>query len=60
MPKITTQYTESAREITVTTYRNGKPVTKTITDKNSGLTTIEVYKEGVKFPIERYVYNRVC
>lgn len=56
---IATKYDENARTITVTVTRNGKPVTKTITDKSSGLTTVEVYKEGVKFPIERYVFNRV-
>jgi hypothetical protein len=56
---ISYQYSENSREIIVTVYRNRKPVTKTITDKTTGLTTIEVFKEDVKFPIERYVYNRV-
>ena len=56
---ISTQYSEDSRTITVTVLRNRKIVSKTITDKTSGLTTVEVYKEGVKFPIERYVYNRV-
>ena len=56
---ISTQYAENAREIVVTTFKNKKPVTKVITDKSTGLTTVEVYKEDVKFPIERYVYNRV-
>lgn len=56
---ITVQYNENAREIVVITLKNRKPVTKVTTDKASGLTTIEVFKEDVKFPIERYVYNRV-
>jgi hypothetical protein len=56
---ISTQYSENAREIVVTTFRNKKPVTKVITDKTSGLTTVEIYKEDVRFPIEKYVYNRV-
>ena len=56
---ISTQYSENAREITVTVFRDRKPVTKTITDKTSGLTVVEVYKEDVKFPIEKYIYNRV-
>ena len=56
---ISTQYSENAREIVVTTFKNKKPVTKTITDKSTGLTTVEVYKENVKFPIERYVYNKI-
>jgi hypothetical protein len=56
---ISTLYSENAREIVVTTFRNRKPVTKVITDKTSGLTTIEIYKEDVRFPIEKYVYNRV-
>ena len=56
---ISTQYSENAREITVTTFRNKKPVTRVVTDKTSGLTTIEVFKESIKFPIERYVYDKL-
>jgi hypothetical protein len=56
---ISTQYSENARTITVTVLCDRKPVTKTITDKTTGLTTVEVYKETVKFPIEKYVYNRI-
>lgn len=56
---ISSLYSEDSRQIVVTTFKNRKPVTKVITDKNTGLTTVEVYKEDVKFPIERYVYNRV-
>lgn len=56
---ISTQYSENAREIVVTVFRNRKPVSKTVTDKTTGLTTVEVFKEDVKFPIERYVYNRI-
>lgn len=57
---LTTQYSEDARKIVITTFKDRKPVTKVITDKCTGLTAIEVYKEGVKFPIESYVYNRIC
>ena len=56
---ISTQYSENSREIVVTVFRNRKPVSKTVTDKTTGLTTVEVFKENVKFPIERYVYNRI-
>lgn len=56
---ISTQYSENAREIVVTVFRDRKPVSKTVTDKTTGLTTVEVFKEDVKFPIERYVYNRI-
>lgn len=56
---ISTQYSENAREIVVTVFRDRKPVSKTVTNKTTGLTTVEVFKEGVKFPIERYVYNRI-
>ena len=59
MPNISTLYSENAREITVTVMRNKKIVSKTVTDKTTGLTTVEVYKEDVKFPIERYVYNKI-
>ena len=59
MPVISTQYSETAREITVTVYRNRRVVNKTITDKTSGLTIVEVYKEGCKDPIEKYIYNKV-
>lgn len=56
---ISYQYSENSRETVVTVYRNKKPVTKVITDKTTGLTTVEVFKEDVKFPIERYVHNRI-
>ena len=56
---LTTQYSEDARKTVVTTLKDRKPVTKVTTDKITGLTTIEVYKEGVKFPIERYVHNKI-
>ena len=59
MLNISSQYSENAREIIVTIFRNRKPVTKTVTDKTTGLTTIEVFKEGVSVPVERYVYNRI-
>lgn len=53
------KYSENRTKVSVTTYLNRTPVTKVITEKSTGLTTIEVYKEGVRNPIERYVYNRI-
>lgn len=59
MPNLSVQYSENAREIIVTVFKNRKAVTRTVTDKSTGLTVTEVYKEGIKKPVERYVYNRV-
>lgn len=59
MHNISTQYSETAREVIVTVYSNRRVVTKTITDKHTGLTIVEVYKEGVKAPVEKYVYNKI-
>lgn len=61
MPNVGMQveYAEDANKITVKTFRNRKLVTVVITEKRTGLTTTEVYKEGVHNPIERYVYNRI-
>ena len=59
IPNVQIQYSENANAITVTTFRNRKPVTKVVTDKRTGLTVTEVFKENVKKPIERYVYNKI-
>lgn len=55
---ITYQFSENSRYIIVTTFKNRKPVTKTIADKLTGSVVVEVYKEGVKTPVESYVYNK--
>lgn len=56
---IAVDYKEDANKIVVTALRKRKPITRTITDKATRVTTIEVYKEGSKKPIERYVYDKV-
>ena len=56
---ISVDYKEDTNKIVVTTLCKRKPITRTITDKVTQVTTIEVYKEGSKEPIERYVYNKV-
>jgi hypothetical protein len=56
---IAVDYKEDANKIVVTTLCKRKPITRTITDKATQVTTIEVYKEGSKEPIERYVYTKV-
>lgn len=52
-------YSEDTKEVTVTTFCDRNVVTKTILDKSTGCTIVEIYKEGNDFPIERYVYNTV-
>lgn len=56
---IAVDYKEDANKIVVTALCKRKPITRTITDKATQVTTIEVYKEGSKEPIERYVYTKV-
>lgn len=56
---VSIEYAENATKIVVKTLRNRKVVTVVTTDKRTGLTTTEVFKDGVKKPIECYVYNRV-
>ena len=56
---ISTEYGEDKKTITVTVFCNRKPVTKTVTDKATGLTTVLVYKEGRKDSIEQYLFNKV-
>lgn len=53
------EYAENANKITVKTFRNRKLVTVVTTEKRTGITITEVYKEGVRKPIERYVYNQI-
>lgn len=55
---ISTEYHEDKRMIEVTVFRDRKPITKIYTDKATEITLTEVYKEGLKNPIETYVYNR--
>lgn len=55
---ISYQYSESATFAAVSVFRNGKPVTRVIVDKETDNTTIEVFKEGTPHPVERYVYNK--
>lgn len=61
MPNVNMQveYVEDANKITVKTFRNRRLVTVVTTEKRTGLTITEVYKEGVAKPVERYVYNRI-
>ena len=56
---ITVDYKEDTNKIVVTTLCKRKPITRTITDKATQVTTIEVYKEGSKGPVETYVYDKV-
>lgn len=56
---ISAQYSENSKEIVVSAYKDRKLITRTVTNKSSGLTTVEVFKEGSKKPVETYVYNKI-
>lgn len=56
---ISTEYNEDRNSISVTVFRDRKPIVKVVTDKKSGITTTSVFKEGVKKPIETYVFNKI-
>ena len=56
---ISTEYSEDRNSISVTVFRDRKPIVKTVTDKKSGITTTSVFKEGIKKPIEQYVFNKI-
>lgn len=55
---ITVDYFECSEYTEVTTMRNRQPITRAVTDKATGVTTVEVFKEGSTKPIETYVYNK--
>jgi hypothetical protein len=56
---ITVQYAENSKRTVITTFKGLKPVSKVITDKKTGQTTIEVYKEGHKEPLDTYLWDIV-
>jgi hypothetical protein len=56
---ISTEYSEDRNSIFVTVFQNRKPIVKVVTDKKSGITTTSVFKEGIKKPIEHYVFNKI-
>jgi hypothetical protein len=56
---ITVQYAENSKRTVITTFKGLKPVSKVITDKKTGQTTIEVYKEGRKEPLDTYLWDIV-
>ena len=55
---ISTEYHEDKKKITVTVFQDRKPIVKTYTDKATGITLTDVYKEGSENPIETYVFSR--
>lgn len=55
---ISIDYKENSKRVVVTTLHGRKPMSRTVTDKATGITTIEVFKEGNPTPVETYVYNR--
>lgn len=36
------------------------PVVKVVRDDATGIIVVEVYKEGIKKPVDVYVYSEVC
>ena len=52
-------YHEDDKIISVSVLRKRSLVSKTIIDKATGITTVQVYKEGNKKPVETYVYNKI-
>ena len=52
-------YHEDDKTVSVTVLCKRKPVSKTVTDKATGIITVQVYKEDSKKPIETYVFNKI-
>lgn len=57
--QLNVDYHEDDKTVSVTVLRKRNPVSKTITDKSTGITTIHVYKEDSKKPVETYVFNKI-
>lgn len=57
--QLNVDYYEDSKIVSVTVLRKRKTVSKTITDKSTGVTTVNIYKEGVKKPVETYVFNNI-
>lgn len=57
--QLNVDYREDDRTVSVTVLHKRSPVSKTITDKSTGITTIHAYKEGSKKPVETYVFNKI-
>lgn len=57
--KISYQYSENSKRITLTVYKSGKTVAKIVTDKKTNVTTTEVFKEGGIRPIDTFVFDRI-
>ena len=56
---VNVHYKETDKKVTVVTLQNRSPVVRTITDKRTGITVVEIYKEGNKKPVETFVYSDV-
>ena len=52
-------YHEDDKTVSVTVLCKRKPVSKTVTDKTTGIVTVQVYKEDSKKPVETYVFNKI-
>lgn len=57
--QLNVDYYEDSKIVSVTVLCKRKPISKTVTDKSTGITTINVYKEGSKKPVDTYVFNKV-
>lgn len=53
-------YKRRFNSIAYTVLNNAHPVVRVISNDVTGTVTVEVYKEGVKKPVEVYVYSEVC
>jgi len=56
---ISVDYHEDEKQIVVTTLCDKHPIVRTTTNKVTNVTTIEIYMEGCKKPVEYFVYTDV-
>ena len=57
---LTVSYLRRFNSVSYTIYSNSHRASRVIHNEVTGTVTIEVYKEGVKKPIEVYIHNEVA